>query len=574
MEQNTLFLERRFKLALIPCMLSILGNTINILIDGILVGQYIGGDGLAAISLCVPIYLVLCVIGSFVVSGTAINASLSLGAGNVKDASTLYTTCIFTCVCASIIIMLPGWFGRNIIAGWLGGDAEVQRLVADYIGITLLGAAPKILIYVPFWYLRLDARNNLVTVTMLLMAAVNTLLDILFLSVLNLGVAGAALASVIATTTSCVIGFAFLRQEKSSFHLDKEIIRGKKRWAGIALAGSPSALNNLADTVRLLCINALLMHWGGKDLVAVFTAVNCLNAFSLAVTTGNPQAASAMLGVSHGEHDNGSIKHLIWLQWKWGLIYTAIFAAATIVLSEVITNAYALPESLLPAIICVALSMPGALWNNILITWYNHSRRNMLANALIVLRVLFFSVAALAMLLAAGLIPWVFIVLGEYLTCLIWLIATRFMSGNGKKLSRYLLLDDRLEREGKVLSFSVNANAEEICDASQKITDYCESNGMTPKQVMSISLAIEELMMVIRDRGDGELSYDVRAFSLPGETGIRIRYGGRQFNPFDWSYAAKGDDFDISTGVNMIKSIAKKVNYQWVFGTNSLQIFV
>ena len=75
LRQDEAFLRRAFHKSLLPCVLSILSQNINILADGIIVGQRIGTDGLSAINLCVPVYLVLCIVGSFLVSGTAIQAS-------------------------------------------------------------------------------------------------------------------------------------------------------------------------------------------------------------------------------------------------------------------------------------------------------------------------------------------------------------------------------------------------------------------------------------------------------------------------------------------------------------------
>ena len=66
---NQHLLKRAFNAALYPCMLSILSNCTTIIADGIIVGRKIGTDGLTAISLCVPVYLVLCVLGSLFVSG-------------------------------------------------------------------------------------------------------------------------------------------------------------------------------------------------------------------------------------------------------------------------------------------------------------------------------------------------------------------------------------------------------------------------------------------------------------------------------------------------------------------------
>ena len=61
LRQDEIFLRRAFHKSLFPCILSILSQNLNILADGVLVGQRIGTNGLSAISLCVPVYLVLCV---------------------------------------------------------------------------------------------------------------------------------------------------------------------------------------------------------------------------------------------------------------------------------------------------------------------------------------------------------------------------------------------------------------------------------------------------------------------------------------------------------------------------------
>ena len=63
--QDDLFLKKIYGKALVPCVLSILSGNINLLADGMIVGQYIGPGALAAVSLCVPVYLVLCILGSF-----------------------------------------------------------------------------------------------------------------------------------------------------------------------------------------------------------------------------------------------------------------------------------------------------------------------------------------------------------------------------------------------------------------------------------------------------------------------------------------------------------------------------
>lgn len=566
LKQNGQFLKKAYNKALIPCILSVLSGNINILADGILVGQRLGTNALAAINFSLPVYLVLCIAGSFVVSGTAIRASDAIGKNHTEKAQGLYRMSIFWCTAVSVFITVPGLIFLKPLSFFLCSDENVTPLVAEYAGVTIAGALPKILIYIPFWFLRLDGRNGQVTLMMLIMGVGNIALDVLFLYVLDMGVFGAALASVLSTAAACVLGFMRLCDKKSGFSFGFCVKAEGVKLADIAKAGSPSAVNNLFQTLRVSVINALLLRYCGSDMVAVFTAVNCISAFGESVTGGVPQAASAMLGIYNGEHDNESTRMLMARQLKSGIPYSLLFSAIIILGADLISMAYGLDISLRFAFICMSMGMIPALINCVLSSYYNVSGRTLWSNTIIFLRVFAMSCASLFVLLYFGQNPWSFLFFGEAMTLLFWFIATGILH---KNRSRYLLLDNPLERSGNVINFSVSGNAENICDASGKITDFCEKNGLSPKQTMRISLAMEEIMTLILSKNKSAVEFDLRVYSLHGVVGIRIRYGGNDFNPLSYT-----DDDEAYMGIRLIESMCEQTLYQRTFGTNTVQIFV
>lgn len=566
LKQNEQFLKKAYNKALIPCILSVLSGNINILADGILVGQRLGTSALAAINFSLPVYLVLCIAGSFIVSGTAICASDAIGKNQTEKAQNLYRMSISWCTAVSVFITIFGLIFLKPLSFLLCNDESVTPLVMEYSGVTIAGALPKILIYVPFWFLRLDGRNGQVTLMMLIMGVGNVALDVLFLYALNLGVFGAALASVLSTAAACVLGFAKLCDKKSSFPFGFRVKCEGVKFSEIAKAGSPSAANNLFQTLRVSVINMLLLRYCGSNTVAAFTAVNCIAAFEESVTSGVPQAASAMLGIYNGEHDNESTRMLMARQLKSGIPYSLLFSAIIILGADLISMAYGLNTPLRFAFVCMSLGMIPALINCVLSSYYNVSGRTQWANTIIFLRVFVISCASLFVLLYLGQSPWLFLFFGEVLTLLFWFIATGILH---KNRSRFLLLDNTLEKSGNVINFSVSGNTENICDASGRITDFCEENGMSPKQTMRISLAMEEIMTLIADKNEAAIEFDLRVYSLQGVIGIRIRYGGSEFNPL--SYA---DDDDAYMGVRLIESMCEQTMYQRTFGTNTVQIFV
>lgn len=101
--QSKDFLKKAYRGALIPCMLSILSGCANIIADGMIVGQLIGAVGLTAINLCMPVYLVLCILGSFFVSGAAISASNEIGQDNDEQAQKYYGIALTDCLVSSLV---------------------------------------------------------------------------------------------------------------------------------------------------------------------------------------------------------------------------------------------------------------------------------------------------------------------------------------------------------------------------------------------------------------------------------------------------------------------------------------
>lgn len=566
LRQNEQFLKKAYNKALLPCILSVLSGNINILADGILVGQRLGTNALAAINFSLPVYLVLCIAGSFVVSGTTICASDAIGKNQTEKAQGLYRRSIFWCTAVSVIITIFGLLFLKPLSNLLCSDVDVMPLVMEYSGVTLAGALPKILIYIPFWFLRLDGRNGQVTLMMTIMGVGNVILDVLFLYAFDMGIFGAALASVLSTAAACVLGLVKLCDKKSGFKFGLCVKAAGIKFSEIAKAGSPSAANNLFQTLRVSAINALLLSYCGSETVAAFTAVNCICAFAESVTSGIPQAASAMLGIYSGEHDNESTRLLMKRQLKSGIPCAIIFSAVIILGANLVSLAYGLNIPLRFSFICLSLGIIPALINCVLSGFYNVSGHNVWANSIIFLRVFLMSCASLFALLYFGQSPWLFLFFGEILTLIFWFVATGITH---KSKSRFLLLDNTLERSGNVINFSVNGDAESICNASGKITDFCESNGMNLKQTMRISLTIEEMMTLISSKNENSGDFDLRVYSLQGVIGIRIRYGGSEFNPL--AYADNDEEY---FGIRLIESICEQTMYQRTFGTNTVQIFV
>ena len=104
LSQNAGFIHDTYRKAVITGMLSILSVNINVFVDGILVGTRIGSEALAAINLSLPVYLALCVVGSFLAAGTEIPAARAIGIGDVRKRDLYFRTGLNVSVIASLVI--------------------------------------------------------------------------------------------------------------------------------------------------------------------------------------------------------------------------------------------------------------------------------------------------------------------------------------------------------------------------------------------------------------------------------------------------------------------------------------
>lgn len=572
MQANDLFLRKTFGRYLFPTIFSVLGGTINVFFDGILVGQRLGAEGLAAVNVCMPIFLLLCTVGSLIGSGASILSSREQGKGHSEESRRIYHLSLSLMLISGIIFTAVGLLVLTPLCLFMSGASGLFPLVQTYIGITIAGTLPKMLLYLPFYFLRLDGKNRLSMFIMLLMTCLNIFGDWLCMFVLNLGIGGAALASVISTLVACVLGFVFLQRKGSSFPFGLSWMGLSNIWELLAL-GSPAALNNLLSAARIMALNFILMLAGGSTAIAVFAVVNNLSEFSLCIVGGIPQTAAPIIGIYTPERNNTGIRILIRQQIRIGLLMIAVYSFLIIAFADPISSWFGVREAMTFPLICLGSSLFFALYNSIMISFYNCSGRVLLANTITFSRLASFSLVLALLLPKIGLSVWLFLPLSECLSMALWLIVANCISRRKRTLSPILLLDDSWEKRGQILDFSVLTTAEAICEASGRITDFCENNSLSPKKTMGISLAIEELMLVLTQKclsSSQTESMDLRAFALNDTMGIRIRCGGRPYNPMEPKEIEKnGEEF---MGIEMVQNLAEAIVYQRTFGTNSLLI--
>lgn len=499
------FLRREYGRTLIPVMFSVLAGTINTLIDSAFVAQRIGNDALAAVNMCGPLYQLICTFGSLLAGGASILSSGEAGRDDMESSRRYYHTALLLGLAVGALATAAGLFFCAPISLLLSQGGALSGYVYDYSLATFAGLIPVVIAYLPLYYLQLEGKGKEIMIMMGIVIGTDVVLDWVFLYLFDFGMAGAAAASVLSMAASCVYGFLALQEEHSAYRLDGRLLGFKGTWE-ILKYGSPAAVGNLMDAVRLFLLNSLILLTLGTKGAAVWAVLNSLSELSLCISSGVPQAAGPMIAVFHSVKENSGIRIL-------------------------------------------------------------------LSNLLVGLKRFFFPLAAALVLAACGGPFWLFLPLGGVLAvccCAAVTAAVSRKSGKGGHcLSRFLLLDDYLEREGLVLDFSIAPSEQNICDASDQIREFCIRNHMDQKGTNRIAMAIEEMLMVMKEENPEMKSVDLRAFAPETVTGIRIRCAGDRYDPFE---RAKQQEDLRYLGVNMLRSMAGEISYSYTLGMNTLYL--
>lgn len=575
MKRNDIIIGKEYKRNLIPMVLSILGGTINTFVDSVFVSQTVGTVGLAAVNLALPVYLVMCVIGALIGGGASVESSHRMGQDKAEEANLVYNNAWTMSFIAGGILTVLGLSLCRPLSLFLTQDGELYSYVYTYIFYTVFAAIPNLLGYLVTNYLQLEGKTRNIYTYMATMVIADFVLDYIMMVPLNMGMMGAALASGIACVVSCAYGFYCIESGYSNYYIHWKLPT-KNTLIEIIRNGSPIAMGNGCDAFKALVVNFLILSVYGTVCVETQSILSAMSELSICITSGIAAAAGPMIGIFYVARENENIRSLIRMQMIAGIQMSAIFAVVICVLHKSIAGMYFSQTVLFIPLLCLGLSGVCDIFNSVYCNYINKCEKPGFANMLTVFRRFVSPVLILFVLsrteISADFI-WIYLPLAAILTAGYILISAWVYQHRNNKIKKpvsgFLLLDDHLVKENKILDFSIEPTNENICDAAAQISEFCELNNMSVSMTMKLGMAIEEILTVIVAKNEKLESVDLRVFSLEGNTGLRIRCGGIRYNPFE-----SGDDDDFLMGVNMLVKLSDTILYTYVLGMNNISISI
>lgn len=325
----------------VPTVIAQLVNMLYNIVDRIYIGHMpeVGAAALTGVGVCMPIILIISAFSCFTASGGAPRASISMGRGDIKTAEKLLGGCFSMQIIISLILTVVfSVFGRDILSAF-GASENTLGYAADYMGIYALGTIFVELTLGLNAFITAEGNAKTAMFTVIIGAAANIILDPVFIFGLDMGVKGAALATVISQAISCVWVISFLCGKKSVLRLKKEnLFPGAKLILPCVALGASTFVMQASESVIAVCFNSSLLNYGGDIAVGAMTILTSVMQFAMLPMQGVAQGAQPILSFNFGAGNAGRVKKAFrlllivclsysFLLWGFIMLFPSAFAS-------------------------------------------------------------------------------------------------------------------------------------------------------------------------------------------------------------------------------------------------------
>lgn len=318
----------------VPCVISMLINSVYNIVDQIFIGKGVGTLGNAATNVIFPLVILFNAIAGLIGNGAAANMSLKLGEGDKKSAAKSLASSITLTFIVSIIVSLLSFILLPKLVYFFGCSESVYKYAIDYGRIIILGA-PFMIIYSSMSsIIRADGSPAYSMIMLVIGAVINIILDPIFIFLFDMGVVGGAIATVIGQIISFIIAIIYLWKVKS-VTLKKEYFKIDKSILRILSLGLSSFITQLTILVLFIFMNNMMTKLGAETKfgsvipLSVYGVISKINSLYISTVLGISIGAQPIIGYNFGAGNEArvkeTIKRVLVINFIVGIIFNLIF---------------------------------------------------------------------------------------------------------------------------------------------------------------------------------------------------------------------------------------------------------
>ena len=325
----------------VPASIGILVMSLNILIDTIFVGQWIGSDAIAAINVVLPVSFFIAALGMSIGIGGASIISRSLGEKNSLKAENTFGNQITLTFILTIAVVIVGLAFVDQIIPLFGGKGSLFEIAKTYYVIVLYGVPVLAFCMMSNNTIRAEGKPKNAMYAMMIPSVTNLLLDYIFIKVFGWGMMGAAWATTISYGfCASYIAYFFFSKHTSLHPKLKDFSLKFSLVKEIASLGSVTLTRQAMVSITILLVNNILFSFGGESSIAVYAILSRMLMFATFPILGITQGFLPIAGFNYGAKKWIRVRKAINISIGYATLLASLIFAVIFFFAESIPNIF------------------------------------------------------------------------------------------------------------------------------------------------------------------------------------------------------------------------------------------
>lgn len=571
MKRNAYLIKRAMGNFLLASVVTMIINQLTTTVDGIIVGHLVCPDALAAITLYIPVSLVITAMNTFVGIGATILAAKVIGSRDKAAVSGILSTALACVLMVGACLGIMGLLFSDDVTFWLTTDPHLAPQLKPYLTVMLGFAVMPMLSQFVNQCISVDGHPIKVTQAVVLIFVTNTVLDLLLVGLFGMGIQGSAIATICAYAASILYLIRHLFSSQSDIKFRKPAF---SKWLLPNLAqGTPMLISNIVLMLMFYAINTIVQNRLGHDGMFVMSVCMNILMIGMMLSNGFSETILSLGGFLYGQLDYMGTRMLVKRCLCYILGITLAFTVFVVLFPGMLTQLF------------------GA----------NTPELQLLANTSVGIFIFCVTPVCLILVLAnlfqmegrITLTPVIILLLPVAMLSLLWLFAKSAnvtfiwyafpVSGCVVLLATYLITEILriksrptalmplllLPKDNSCLLYeaSLANNVPSFQEAITSIHRFIQQVELTPSLRYHIQSCTEELLInTIQHSGiDGNGHFtDMRLIQIDDKISFSLKYEGRAFNPTTLSEEAK------KIGMKLVTNFCYDIDYKYMYGQNML----
>lgn len=557
-------------------------------IDGIIVGHYLGGDAMAAHGIATPIFVLLSIFSYMITVGFQQPCTVYIGRGEPQKANGLFSATMFYTLVVAVLFSVTGLLFPRSFAHMMGAPSTgvIADMSTDYLKAVFMGT-PFLLIFLSLIpVLQIDGERKLVHAGSVVMAVSDIIIDILNVKVFHGGMWGIGMATTISYFLGMMVLLTYFLKKYRLFHLRPRDIAGS-RPGQIFRMGLPAGARVAARSVAIISLNTLVMGTAGATAMAAFSVQHNLSTLLLSVAIGISGATLLLSGISYGEQDRRGLMDLVRMSAYSCILIMGLLGVVVFSLAKPLVSLYLSPldeayQLAVHAVRWLAVAMPLMAWSRCLGCYEQGVGHNRTAIWI------FLGEELLSLVTCAFIMGWIWGIEGVFASfavsqiVVILSVNTYFYFRRDKRykgMEAYLDVPDAFGVPPENRLVRTLERQEDVWPLAEQAQEFCLERGLAADKAYLVSMYIEEMGNIITIYGfnDGKLHHlEIRLALYMDQAILRFRDDCRRFDITERASHWKEDPEHPETtlGVRMVMSGCALMRYDNSMSTNNLIVLI